>query len=196
MNQCNLDIVYTLIEWANKITLAERDCVQYIKDHSLLWKNGIALDVGFGASHFYKELHSVFMQIDGLTVIDKEMKVARKIKGKAYYNLVKVNKYDVKALDKVLIDYDVIVDVNPKQHGCCHQHWEEYFLYILGKVKDRGVFLTHTTGFGQYEGFRTELLSLEELNTLSSMLGMKVETIPSIDRPDHSTVIISRKKDV
>ena len=90
------------------------------------------------------------------------------------------------------MDYDVIVDVNPKQHGCCHKHWEEYFLYILTKVKSGGVFLTHTTGFGQYEGLRTELLSLEELVVLSSKVSMTIETISSMERPDHSIVVIQK----
>lgn len=192
MNKCNLDVIYTLTEWAQKITLAERECVDYVKVHQKRWRGGTGLDVGLGASHFYKELNPIFSRIDGLTVIDEEIEAGKSLNGSSSYNLIKVNKYDIAALDKVLVDYDVIVDVNPKQHGCCHQHWEEYFLYILGKIKDNGMFLTHTTGFGQYKGLRTELLSLEELVTLSGYSGMTVDTLASIERPDHSIVIIQR----
>ena len=192
MSKCNLEIVYTNIEWAEKITQAEKDCVRWLKERENIFKNKIALDIGIGASHFQKELCSIFSRIDGLTVIDEEIKVGQSL-GDINYHILKQNKYNTISLDSALLpEYDAVVDVNPKQYGCCHAHWEEYFLYILTKVKDTGVFLTHTTGFGCYEGFRTEQLSIEELTILSSRQGMTIKTYPSPVRENHNIVAIGR----
>jgi hypothetical protein len=192
---CQLPVVYDDDRWTHIVTQAEEDCVAYVAQQNLI-PDRLILDVGIGASHCYKTLGTKFTCMDGIAVMDSEIKYGLSLVGpnSGAYFIHKINKYDVSQLKQLGL-YSCIIDVNPKMFGCCQKHWQEYFSAILTHIWIGGEFVTHTAGFGCYADATGQVncspLTLQEMVQLIPA-GYSFQTIESSLIPSYSIVVVKR----
>lgn len=170
---CELDLVYDDDRWATIISPDQEGCNEYLLGIKDKIKDAKVLHVGTGNSSVFTQFYSSFRELHGITIMDSEIQVAYEcILGvtlweSCTYNIFKVNKYDIEQMKQLDSDYDIIIDNNLKQHGCCQEHWEEYFHCLLGKLAINGFILTHSQGFAPHTNRVTALTDTEMVGLIS-----------------------------
>lgn len=164
---CDLPITYNDDTWSRIVSPDQEGCNAYLESIKPSLKNEKCLHVGIGTSSVLAKFHAVLDRIDGITVMDSEIEVANRLRPEygLEYKIFKFNKYDAKNLKLLSNNYSIIIDNNLKQHACCQQHWEQYFLTMLSKLSKHGRLITHTQGFAPHTN-RVGWLSLGELQML------------------------------
>jgi hypothetical protein len=173
---CELDLVYDDDRWATIVSPDQDGCNDYlstIKDSIIGAK---ILHVGIGNSSVYKMFQDVAGRIDGITIMDSEIEVAKDyIHLPTQYVIHKFNKYDITQF-KTMWGFDFIIDNNLKQHACCQQHWEEYFTCILNKIHVSGMLITHEQGYVPHTDRITPLSTDELLQLINKQSDKKFHT--------------------
>jgi len=167
MTFCSRPLVYNDDTWAFEASPDQLECNQFLQNLGPLLEGAKVLHVGIGNSSVLLQFHELFRQIDGITIMDSEIRVADGVRPlfDLDYQIYQFNKYDAANLQVLGSDYDVIIDNNLKQHACCQNHWVDYFYGLLERLSPQGFVLTHTQGFAPHSD-RITPLSLPELETL------------------------------
>ena len=170
--ECQLKVLYNDDLWSTIVSPDQQSINKYLESIKDLFIGKKALHIGIGTSTIFTKFNDIFSRIDGITVMDSEIDVAKQYiiphqRGKSEYVVHKFNKYNIKNFDFLDSDYSVIIDNNLKHYGCCNHHWEEFYKCIIGKLKRGGILLTHTQGFVSHTNKVTSL-SIKELEKLSS----------------------------
>lgn len=161
---CSLDLTYNDDRWATIISPDQEGCNEYLQSIRTSLIGRRALHIGIGTSSVYRSFYDTFSLIDGITIMDSEIAVAKQYPDFPY-NIYKMNKYDALNIQS-LPEYDVIIDNNLKQHACCQQHWEEFFVELLNHISLGGILLTHQQGYAPHIN-RVTFLTDKELEDLS-----------------------------
>lgn len=190
---CSLKINYNSedIDYSTYTTEDQLGCNQYVDMIRNQLTGSHLLHVGVGTSSVYWMLQESNIAVDGITIVEKEIEVAEKLKEitKKPYCVFSFNKYDVKNFKDWPTRYSCIVDNNLKQHACCEHHWKQYWYMLLSLLDEGGVIVTHEQGFGSENNLTTSL-TVDELMTLSP--DHEVKEIKTIGTTWHPVVI--RKK--
>lgn len=168
---CNLPAPYDETKYAQLTSYAQLDCNQYLKTIQEEFKDKRALHVGIGNSSLFREFGQIFKEIVGITVVNAEIEAA---KG---YEVYKINKHDIKQLEKIHGKFDYIDDIGLKQYACCEEHWNQYFISIMDKLNPKGILITHSQGFVRGGDYVIEELTMKELREMVSKLDYKCEII-------------------
>jgi len=170
--ECQLKVMYNDDLWSTIVSPDQQSINKYLERIKDLFIGKKALHIGIGTSTIFTKFNDIFSRIDGITVMDSEIDVAKQYiiphqRGKSEYVVHKFNKYNIKNFDFLDSEYSVIIDNNLKHYACCNHHWEKFYKCIIGKLEMGGVLLTHTQGFAPHTNNVTSL-SIKELEKLSS----------------------------
>lgn len=159
---CDMPLVYNSDIWASTVSPDQLGIHEYIE--TLNYPGAKLLHVGIGNSALFLQFGEGLCQVDGITIMDSEVKVAQEIakKSSTPYVIYQFNKYDISQYSVLAGRYHFIVDNNLKQHACCDQHWHEYFNLMLDMLTPRGQLLTHNLGFASHSNL-VDKLTIEEL---------------------------------
>lgn len=194
MTKCGLELTYNDDTWSSVVSPDQVGCNEYILKHidSLNGKN--ILHVGIGNSSVYTAFGKSVARIDGITIMDSEIRVAESIIDASWcpYNIYKLNKYNKSNFSNFSKDYSMIIDNNLSHYACCQQHWEEYFYAIEDLLVDGGCILTHSQGFMPHTR-NIGTLTLSELEKLSAGRLDVIQVADMMNNYNHSPVIIRKK---
>jgi len=120
------------------------------------------------------------IQIDGVTIIEEEIEKAAeaRILYKKDYRVFDFNKYNIRNLNILDNDYDLIDDISLKHYACCDKHWREYFNAIIQRIAPGGILITHTQGFHKHSSLPA--LDMTELEIVCKKAPRHIE-ISTID---------------
>ena len=164
MTHCDLALTYNSDIWAHEDSPDQVGCNQWLAYNIEQFRQTNILHVGTGTSSVYSLFGDKFARVDGITIMDSEIEVAKRIgiQHNTLYNIYKINKYDKNKIDQLPKDYSLLLDNNCSHYACCTKHWEEYFESISSMLLPGGIFLTHTQGMAPHTP-RIHHLTIEEL---------------------------------
>lgn len=179
---CSRPLVYNDDTWAFETSPDQIGCNEYLQALRSHLEGAKVLHIGIGNSSVLIQFHECFRQIDGITIMDSEIRVANGLRRlfSLEYVVHKFNKYDATYIHKLATDYDVVIDNNLKQHACCQNHWVDYFYALLERLAPNGFLLTHTQGFAPHSN-RVLPLSTQELKVLCSKYSKRVFHVEPIE---------------
>lgn len=189
---CDFHLTYNDDTWAKIVSPDQEGCNAYLQSIRSSLLGAKVLHVGTGNGSVLTQFHNILGQLDGITVMDSEMRVADKqrLLYDLEYKVYNFNKYDIRNFQILGNDYDIIIDNNLKQHACCNVHWIEYFHCLLRKITPSGKILTHTQGFAPHSD-RVDWLTISELETLLSETIYQVHIVLElINNNGHPPVVI------
>ncbi len=137
--------------WENKNTTRdEREIIDYLKQNRDILANKKILHVGIGNSELGRVFSQDALLIDGITISVPEKLLSRKYK--CYRNVHICNKYNLEDMNKIMENYDIIIDQGIKQYSCCIEHFNKLFDLYVKKLNDKGMIITSKYGM-EWSGY-------------------------------------------
>ena len=156
---------YRDASWNDEVTPDQLQIEDAIAPH--LRHDDVVLHVGIGSSRIARRFGSTVAQIDGITVVERELLAAPEM---ANYRPMLVDKY--RALPAG--PYTWILDNNPSSFACCRRHFGELLDAYAARLAPGGRLVTELRGLAYAEPYAFGL-SPARFQRMGRVRGLRVE---------------------
>ncbi|NOT57107.1 MAG: hypothetical protein HOP18_21105 [Deltaproteobacteria bacterium] len=143
---------------------------------AMAWRGKSILHIGVGNSRFAQRFAAEAALIDGLTVCQSEVDLARSLRI-PNYTVYFLNKYSREFLLTLTNRYDFVIDNNLASFACCKYHFYRMLDNYLWAMKPGARILTDQRGMDFTVEEQRWILSYEDLQALERKFPVRVSRV-------------------